>query len=112
MGLSATFFIVAVLVVGIWVLIEIKRLKHKLFAMFLIGLIIFTYVTFTVSLKGKDVDLKTIPGVINAGKLYASWLGTLFTNAKTITAYAVKQNWTEYNESIINETDNSIWSKL
>lgn len=119
MAISTTFFIVAAIVVVIWVVLEAKRLKHKLLAIFLIGLVLFTYITFTASLKGKDVDLKTVPGIINAGKLYTSWLGTLFHNAKAVTAYASKQNWTEVNESIIeennqtqNSTETSIWDKL
>lgn len=119
MAISTTFFIVAAIIVVIWVVIEAKRLKHKLLAMFLIGLVLFTYITFAVSFKDKDVDLKTVPGIIDAGKLYTSWLGTLFNNAKSVTAYAAKQNWTEVNETIIKDTGNSknssessIWDKL
>lgn len=114
MALGAAFFIVAALVVAVWVFIEVKRLKHKLFAIFLIVLIIFTYLSFSLSLKGQDIDLKTIPGVIKAGKLYGSWLGTLFTNTKSITAYATKQDWREYNKSVVNKTSKveEIWEKL
>lgn len=121
MALGSTFFIVAAIIIVIWVFIEIKRFKHKIFAMLLIGLILFTYISFTVSLKGEDVDLKTIPGAIKAGKLYWSWLGTVFTNTKSITAYAAKQDWQTYNKSAINETTEieqkindakDIWSKL
>lgn len=121
MAIGTTFFILAAIIIIIWVFIAIKRFKHKIFAIFLIGLILFTYISFTVSLKGKDVDLKTIPGIIKAGKFYWSWLGTLFTNTKTITAYAAKQDWKTYNESVINKTTkleetlkeaNKIWDKL
>ncbi|NCN86270.1 hypothetical protein GW932_00385 [archaeon] len=114
MVIGATFFVVAALIVFIWVFIEVKRLKHKLFAIFLIGLILFTYISFTVSLKGKDVDFKTVDGIIKAGKLYMSWLGSVFTNIKSITAYASKQDWKEYNESVVNDTSKveEIWAKL
>jgi glucan phosphoethanolaminetransferase (alkaline phosphatase superfamily) len=112
MALSATFFVVAVAVIAIWVVIEVKRLKHKLLAIFLIGLIIFTYVSFSVSLRGKDVNLKSVDGVITAGKLYFAWLGSLFHNVKSVTAFATKQNWTEYNDTIPKTNNDSIWNKL
>lgn len=114
MALGSAFFIVAVLVVAVWVFIEVKRLKHKILAIFLIALIIFTYLSFSLSLKGQDIDLKSVPGVIKASKLYTSWLGTLFTNTKTITAYAAKQDWREYNKSVVNDTSKieEIWEKL
>lgn len=97
--IGVTVFILAAVIILIWVLIEFKRLKHKIFAMFLIGLLIFTYVSFTVLLKGKDIDLKTVPGVMEAGKLYFSWLGSLFTNTKSITSHAVKLDWKSTNST-------------
>jgi len=114
MAISTTFFIVAIVIVAIWLLIEAKRLKHKLWAFFLIGLILFTYISFTVSLKNHEIDLTSVGGVIDAGKLYMAWLGGMFNNAKAVTAYASKQNWSEVDESAINTTTEleNIWSKL
>jgi hypothetical protein len=115
--LSATFFVVAIAIVVIWVLIEVKRLKHKLFAFFLIGLILFTYISFSVSLKNENVDLKTVPGLIKAGKLYFAWLGSAFKNVKSITAYASSQDWNDYNKSALNESTkvpiiSDVWDKF
>ncbi len=112
MAISPTFIIVAALVVAVWVLIEIKRMKHKIFAMFLIGLIIFTYVSFTVAIKDKEIDLKTFSGVSTATKLYFSWLGNAFQNTKAVTAYALKQNWSEVNDSITENQSESIFDRL
>jgi hypothetical protein len=115
MAIGVTFFIIAILTVSIWVIIEFKRLKHKLLAMFLIGLILFTYLSFTASIKGKEVDIKTIPGIIEAGKLYLAWMGGLFSNMKSITAYALKQDWKKTDENIENKEINissSILDKL
>ncbi len=112
--IGVTFFIVAIVVVAIWLIIEMKRLKHKVFAILLIGLILFTYISFTVSLKGKDIDFKSVSGVIEAGKLYFSWLGGVFGNLKSLTAYAFKQDWKDYDDSVVNKTPDpdSVWSKL
>jgi hypothetical protein len=112
--IGVTFFVIAIVVVAIWLIIEMKRLKHKIFAILLIGLIIFTYVSFTVSLKGKDVDLKSIGGVIDAGKLYVAWLGGIFGNLKSVTTYAFKQDWNDYEENVTKKDpgEGDVWEKL
>ncbi len=88
-----TLFIVAVLIIAIWVIVEIKRLRHKVFAIFLIALILFTYISFSVTVKGQDIDFKTIPGAITATKLYVSWLVSVFNNLKSMTAQAISMDW-------------------
>ena len=94
-----TLVIVAVLIIAIWVIIEVKRLRHKIFALFLIALILFTYISFSVSLKGQDIDMTTIPGAMAASKLYVAWLGSVFNNLKSITAQAIGLDWTSKNQS-------------
>jgi hypothetical protein len=94
-----TLFIVAILIIAIWVIIEVKRLRHKIFALFLIALILFTYVSFTVSLRGQDIDMTTVPGVMAASKLYVSWLVSVFNNLKSITTQAISLDWIPNNES-------------
>lgn len=95
-----TLFIVAVLIIAIWVIIEIKRLRHKIFALFLIALILFTYISFSVSLRGQDVDMTSVPGVMTASKLYMSWLVSVFNNLKSITTQAISLDWVPKNESM------------
>ncbi len=88
-----TFFIIAVLIAAIWVIIEIKRLKHKLFAILLISLILFSYLSFSAVLRNEEIDYTTISGFMSASKIYFSWLGSVFGNMKSITTYAIKQDW-------------------
>jgi len=93
MVVGITLFVVAVLIVAIYVLIELKRLRHKLFAIFLIGLILFTYISFAVVLRGQDIDFKTISGLTEGSKLYFSWLGSIFGNMKSMTTHAIQMDW-------------------
>jgi MFS superfamily sulfate permease-like transporter len=102
MALGASVFILAILVISIWLIIEFKRMKHKIFAILLIGLIILTYVSFAIGLKDHKIDLTSVSGVMEAGKLYFAWLSGVFTNLKSITAYAFKQNWSQYDEKVLN----------
>ena len=94
MEFGIALFVISILVIAIYVLIELKRLRHKMFAIFLIVLILFTYISFSVVLRGQDVDYKTIPGVVEASKLYFSWLGSIFGNFRSMTTHAIKMDWT------------------
>jgi len=100
MSLGIGFFIVAALIAGIWIFIEFKRMRHKIFAFFLMGLILFTYISFSVVVKNHEVDFKTFTGWVSAGKLYFSWLFSVFDNAKYLTAQAIKLDWNSANDTI------------
>lgn len=93
MVIGTTLIIVSILVAAVWIFIEFKRFKHKLLAIFLIMLIIFTYMSFMVTLKGKDIDFKSVNGIREAGQLYFSWLGSIFGNLKSITGHAINLDW-------------------
>ena len=93
MVIGITLIIVLALIVFIWMFVELKRFKHKLFAIFLIFIILFAYFGFVSSIKGKDIDLKTVDGLKVAGGLYLSWLGGVFHNTKIITSNAIAMDW-------------------
>ncbi|MBU2104850.1 MAG: hypothetical protein KKF67_03720 [Nanoarchaeota archaeon] len=93
MEIGVTFLIIGVLIASIWIIIEIKRLKHKLFAIFLIALILFAYLSFTFVIKGENLNLTSISGITTASKIYMSWLGSALGNVKSITVYTIDQNW-------------------
>ena len=99
MAVGVTLLVVAVLIIAIWVIIEVKRFRHKLFAIFLIVLILFTYLSFTAVLKGKDIDFKTGAGLKEAGQLYVAWLGSIFGNLKSVTTYVIDMEWKQINET-------------
>jgi len=85
--------ILAVLVITIWIFIEIKRTRHKLFAWFLIGVIVFGFLSFVWVMKDKEVSYSTISGVLTAGKIYFNWMGSVVGNVGTITTNAIKMDW-------------------
>jgi glucan phosphoethanolaminetransferase (alkaline phosphatase superfamily) len=93
MALGWTLIIVGVLILMVWIAHEFKGFKHKFSAIFLILLIIFGYFSFVAVFKGKDVDFKSSDGIKAAGKLYFIWIGSAFSNVKSITANAVHMDW-------------------
>ena len=99
MEFGTTFFIIAALVIAIWVIVELKRFRHKVFAVFLIALIIFSYISFNVMFNNRNLDFKSISGITEAGKIYFSWLGSVFGNLKTVTMNAIKMDWKDNSNS-------------
>src|SRR3989338_6080400 len=93
MGIAVTIIIIALIIALIWIFVELRRFKHKFFAIFLIAVILFSYFGFVTTLKGKDVDYKSLDGLQNIAKLYFIWVESVFKNFKTITANAVKMDW-------------------
>ncbi len=93
MGISSTIIFMSVLIAVIWILVEVKRLKHKVVAMALIALIIFSYLSFFAVFNDKKADLKTPSGLLDASKLYFAWILSVFDNLKTLTANAIHLDW-------------------
>ena len=93
MVIGITVLIIAVLVIGIWIFWEMKRFKHKLYAIFLIGFVLLFYVGALISFKGQDIDFKSFDGLKQATGLYLSFFNSLFRNIVTITSNAVQMDW-------------------
>ncbi len=99
MAIGITILVIAILIAIIWIYVELKRARHKIFAILLIFLILFSYLGFMASIKGKDIDFKSADGLKTAGKFYLSWLGNVFGNLKTITTNAIRMDWKAENST-------------
>ncbi|MCL5018349.1 MAG: hypothetical protein M1416_01115 [Candidatus Pacearchaeota archaeon] len=93
MEMGVIFFIVAVLIVAVWVLFKLKAVQHKFITFLLIVLILFSFFSFYLAFNGKDISIKKISDLEKVTNLYFSWLGNVFNNMKFITTQAVKMNW-------------------
>ena len=93
MEVGITIFIIVALIIAIWIIVQIRHMRHKIFAILLIALILFLYISSSFVFKGQDIDFKTVSGMMTAAKLYFSWFGSIFVNIKSITASAIKMDW-------------------
>jgi uncharacterized membrane protein YozB (DUF420 family) len=93
MVVGITLLAILLLVIGIWVFWELKRFKHKVFAIFLITVILFLYISMAVVFREQDIDFKTFSGINKATGLYFSFLGSMFGNLRTITTNAIRMDW-------------------
>lgn len=98
-----TWMIVLLAIIAIFVvsrLIHFNHFKHKLFAILLILLVAFLFVSIIGVVKSYNINLKSPEGILNAGKVYYSWLAQAFGNVKSLTGQAIGMDWTPENVSI------------
>ena len=93
MGYGIILIIVLLLIIFVWISVEFKRAKHKFYAVLVIILILFTYFTFSSAFKDKNPNFKSLPGIIDASKIYFSFLGNVFGNIKSITSGVINADW-------------------
>ena len=91
--ITIILIIVAVLVLGIWVMVELRKFKHQMWAFILIALILFGYISFTLTTRNHDIDYTSFSGIMKAVKIYFSWLGAVFSNLVSITVHAIGLDW-------------------
>lgn len=97
----------ALLVLGI-IAIRMNHLKHRLFILLLVTIVLFLYVS-TVLVKAKyDLDLTTPNGIVMAGKIYVGFLANGFNNMLAITGHAVKLDWTNTNATFFNKENKKL----
>ena len=98
---GTTLLIISLVIIVVWVLLEVKRLKHKIFLISLVVLMISLYLGVVVVFQDRNIDFTSYSGMIDAGKIYFSWLGSVFGNLKMITASAIQLDWKSVNETAI-----------
>ena len=98
---GVTIFIMAVLVIALWVVIEFSKMKHKIYAIFLIGMILFFYLSATFVFKDKAIDYSSVSGLTVATEMYLGFLKNVGINIFSLTGHATKMNWISSNSSIV-----------
>ena len=91
--IGITLLIVGILIVGIWLVLEIKRLKHRVLAILFIGIILFVYVSGYYVFNGTNIDYGSISGLTEATKLYVGWFFSVGGNFIDITNNIIKMDW-------------------
>ena len=99
MTIATSLVIVGVVVILIWLIMEFKRFRHKLLALFLIITVLSLYVSFNLAFKGESVDIGSMSGIKETFGIYFSWVGTVSQNFKTITSNAINMDWGRDNKT-------------
>lgn len=99
-ALGIILFVIGIIIIIVWFINAFSTIKYKIFAVLLIAIILFTYISFSVTIRDENLDLTTVSGFVTANKLYFSWLVNVFKNFKTVTVQAIKLDWGVTNSSV------------
>lgn len=88
--------VVAILLVGMIVLIKFKfllsRKEHLIYKFLLVTIVLFIISIIYAWLKS-GINPSSYEGFLGLGKMYFSWLGSLFGNIGSIGGYAMNHDW-------------------
>ncbi len=91
--IALVLIVLSLLVGGVYMVAEFRKVKHQIWAVVVITLLLFAYISFTFVLKDREIDYKSPSGLFQATKVYFFWLGNVFGNFKLITGNAFHMNW-------------------
>ncbi|MFH1500944.1 MAG: hypothetical protein ABIE22_03290 [archaeon] len=87
------WLIAIALILVIFMFLKTKDMRHKIFAIVMVFLLLFLYISVTKVYSSNSVDLTTFEGVVDGGKIYFSWLGHTLTNVKEVTGKVISLDW-------------------
>ena len=96
--IGTSLIVILALVAVIWFIAEFQKIKHKIWAVVLIVLLVFGYLSFTIVLRDQNIDYTSPAGLMQAGKVYFVWMGSLITNIKAMTMHAINLDWSSPDE--------------
>lgn len=88
-----TWIVLIVAVALIWLFFKARHFKHRTYAILIILIFVFFFVTGVKVIGDNKLDVTTFNGVLTAGKLYFSWLFQLGGNVKNLVGNAINMNW-------------------
>lgn len=87
------WWLIAALLIVALILAKARHVKHKFFAIAVVLLILFFYLTLPRVISGKDINLKSFDGIVATTKLYFTWLKHAFGNVRGLTGQAIGMDW-------------------
>jgi len=89
-----------VFIIAIFIIMKMTTIRRKFYFIAIAIILLLLFTSFDAAYSKTKVNLTNFEGFVSAGKVYLSWIGHAFTNVRTISSYAVKQDWSLPNKSI------------
>jgi len=99
-----SWLIIAILCFMAFFVMKLTHIRHKVSLIFIIGLLLFLYISALLVNTDNEFDLSTTEGFAGALRIYAGWLANGFQNMKALTGNAIKMDWATSNDTFINKT--------
>ncbi len=98
--------ILALVVLAIFV-VKIKYVKHKIFIIVLIFLVLFVYGSLSLINSTHNLKINSTENFLESANIYYSWLGNTFDNVKIITGKIISLNWTSLKKNFSTDKINN-----
>lgn len=82
-----------ILVYAVFKFSHVSQAKQKYTIIFALAVILLIYFSFMHVANSAKIEVNSMAGFQKAVGLYFSWLGTTFSNLKSLTGHAVDMNW-------------------
>lgn len=93
MGGLGVFIVVGLISLGVWIFFEASNFKSKIYTTLILSFLTFLLISSAFLFKGRDIDLSTPEGIVEAGAIYFSFVTVAIKNVFTVTANAIKMDW-------------------
>ncbi len=87
------WLLIIIAIVIVLMFLKFRHVKHRTFAIIIILLLAFFYVSYTKVMATQNLDLKSLSGIDNAARLYFSWLYSAGINVKALAGNAIHMDW-------------------
>lgn len=87
------WLVIGVLIVIALAFAKMRHVKHRTFAIFVVILLVFLYLSVSSVMKESTANLKSFTGWVSVGKTYFSWLANAGVNVKNVVGHAIKMDW-------------------
>jgi len=94
-----SWIIIIALIVLAYLCLKVYHFKHRIFFVFVILALLFFYATASKIATKYEINWKSFSGIEEGMKIYFAWLGGAFNNLRSITANAIKMDWTMENRT-------------
>jgi len=98
------WIIIIILVVVGMIALKMTNIKHKIFIVLLIALVLFLYASSSVVNNDNDLDFSSVKGISHASGIYLGWLANGFHNVKGLAGNAIGMDWGSTNDTFINQS--------
>ncbi len=84
---------IALVLLAIYIVFELMKVKHGVFSIFLIVILLLFLLSLVFVFRNNHPDLNTFGGIKDAAGVYVDWLGLTWNNFRSLTGNAAKTDW-------------------
>ena len=98
-----SWMVIGILVIIAVLALKMNHLRHRIWILMLVFLALFLYTSAAIVYSENELKFNTMDGIFSSARIYIGWLGNGFQNLKALSGKAVDMDWTDSNETFVNQ---------